>query len=130
MLVVSPWTVLNWETGRTEPLAASVPALSRWFGLRPLRGPQTSPLSGFYPRARPSPGQSEPSGITPARPDAFSLPHDNRNCRQVRIQESDDRAHHRPDGVDRNLGTRTKVSFQSGVHCTADKYGGGHFPGD
>lgn len=32
MLGVSPWTILNWETGRTEPLAGSISALLCWLG--------------------------------------------------------------------------------------------------
>ena len=40
-LRVSPWTVLNWEKGRTEPPFEAVPGILRWLGYDPCPAPQT-----------------------------------------------------------------------------------------
>ncbi len=40
-LGVSPWTILNWEKGHTEPFIAFIPAIVRFLGYDPIPQPQT-----------------------------------------------------------------------------------------
>lgn len=42
-LEVNPWTVLNWEKGRTEPPVAAMPAIFRFLGYDPFPEPRTLP---------------------------------------------------------------------------------------
>ena len=42
-LGVSPWTVLNWEKGRTEPPIESMPAIIRFLGYDPFPKPMNIP---------------------------------------------------------------------------------------
>ena len=42
-LGVSPATILNWETGKTEPSVKSMPAILRWLGYDPYLEPSTLP---------------------------------------------------------------------------------------
>ena len=43
LLGVNPWTVLNWENGRTTPPIASIPAIFRFLGYDPFPEPKTHP---------------------------------------------------------------------------------------
>ncbi len=38
---VNPWSILNWEKGKTEPFIASIPAIIRFLGYDPFPQPQT-----------------------------------------------------------------------------------------
>lgn len=40
-LGVVPWTIMNWEKGRTEPPIASIPAIVRFLGYDPFPQPKT-----------------------------------------------------------------------------------------
>ena len=40
-LKVNPWTVLNWETGRSEPPIRSMPAILAFLGYDPFPPPET-----------------------------------------------------------------------------------------
>jgi len=42
-LGVNPWTILNWEKGRTEPPIASIPAIVQFLGYDPFPEPKTTP---------------------------------------------------------------------------------------
>ena len=42
-LGISPATILNWETGKTEPSVKSMPAILRWLGYDPYLEPSTLP---------------------------------------------------------------------------------------
>lgn len=43
LLGVNPWTILNWEKGRTEPPITVVPALLGFLGYDPFPKPRTLP---------------------------------------------------------------------------------------
>ena len=43
LLEVNPWTVLNWEKGKTEPPVESVPDILRFLGYDPFPEPRTLP---------------------------------------------------------------------------------------
>lgn len=42
-LGVNPWTILNWEKGRTKPPIAAVPAIMGFLGYDPFPQPKTLP---------------------------------------------------------------------------------------
>lgn len=42
-LGVNPWTILNWEKGRTEPPMASIPIIIQFLGYNPFPKPKTTP---------------------------------------------------------------------------------------
>ncbi len=42
-LGVVPWTILNWEKGRTAPPIASIPAIVQFLGYNPVPQPETLP---------------------------------------------------------------------------------------
>ena len=42
-LGISPATILNWETGKTEPSVKSMPAILRWLGYDPYLECKTRP---------------------------------------------------------------------------------------
>lgn len=42
-LGVDPWTVLNWEKGRTEPPVEAMPAIFRFLGYDPFPPPKSLP---------------------------------------------------------------------------------------
>ena len=49
-LDVNPWTILNWEKGRTEPPIFSMPAIVRFLGYDPFPQPTTLPQHLFARR--------------------------------------------------------------------------------
>jgi transcriptional regulator with XRE-family HTH domain len=42
-LGVNPWTILNWEKGRTEPPITSIPTILKYLGYDPFPEPMTLP---------------------------------------------------------------------------------------